>query len=210
MRRLSLLTAAITLIALVAGADSAMAQTKPFDLNTCWMPSHESFIPWYAIKNGWDKEQGFQLKMHYFESGMAEMEALPAKTWVLGGTGSVPMTVGALRYGAYMIAIANDEAMINTVMVKPDSPILKVKGYNKNFPEVYGSPETVKGKTILTTTVSSAHFALSTWLKTIGLTDKDVIIKNMDQPQALAAYEAGVGDVVVLWAPFIFTGAEKG
>ena len=210
MRRLHVLTAAIVTVAFMLGAGSAVAQSKPFDLNTCWMPSHETFTAWYAIKKGWDVEQGFNLKMHYFESGMAEMEALPAKQWVLGGTGSVPMTVGALRYNAYMIGIANDESIINTVMVRPDSPILKVKGHNKSFPEVYGSPETVKGKTILTTTVSSAHFALSTWLKTLGLSDKDVIIKNMDQPQAMAAFEAGVGDVVVLWAPFIFTGAEKG
>ena len=119
------------------------------------------------------------------------------------------MTVGALRYNAYMIGIANDESIINTVMVGPDSPILKVKGHNKSFPEVYGSPETVKGKTVFTTTVSSAHFALSTWLKTLGLSDKDVVIKNMDQPQAMAAFEAGVGDLVALSGALHFTGAKR-
>ena len=84
MRRLHVLTAAIVTVAFMLGTGSAVAQSKPFDLNTCWMPSHETFTAWYAMKKGWDVNQGFNLKMHYFESGMAEMEALPAKQWVLG------------------------------------------------------------------------------------------------------------------------------
>lgn len=91
--------------------------------------------------------------------------------------------------------------MTNSVLVRPDSPIAKVKGYNKDFPEVLGSPDTVKGKTFLTTTVSSAHYGLSSWLKVLGLTDKDITIKNMDQAQALAAFDNGIGDGVALWLP---------
>ena len=44
------------------------------------------------------------------------------------------------------------------------------------------------------TTVSSAHYGLSNWLKALGLTDKDVTIKNMDQAQALGAFDNGIGD----------------
>ena len=117
------------------------------------------------------------------------LEAIPAKQWVIGGLGGVPMVVGAVRYGAYLIAIANDESITNVMMVRPDSPILKVKGFNKQFPEVYGSPETVKGKTILFTTVSSVHYAMSTWLKVLGLKDSDVVVKKMDQASAVAAFE---------------------
>lgn len=85
-----------------------------------------------------------------------------------------------------------------------------MKGFNKDFPEVLGSPDTVKGKTFLTTTVSSAHYALSSWLKVLGLTDKDITIKNMDQAQALAAFDNGIGDGVALWAPHMYAGQEKG
>ena len=73
-----------------------------------------------------------------------------------------------------------------------------------------GSPDTVKGKTFLTTTVSSAHYGLSSWLKVLGLTDKDITIKNMDQAQALAAFDNGIGDGVALWAPHMYAGQEKG
>ena len=76
--------------------------------------------------------------------------------------------------------------------------------------EVLGSPDTVKGKTFLTTTVSSAHYGLSSWLKVLGLTDKDITIKNMDQAQALAAFDNGIGDGVALWAPHMYAGQEKG
>ena len=57
--------------------------------------------------------------------------------------------MGALRYNTYVIANADEEFLINRVLVRPDSPIAKVKGWNKDYPEVLGSPETVKGKTFL-------------------------------------------------------------
>ena len=85
-----------------------------------------------------------------------------------------------------------------------------MKGWNKDYPEVLGSPETVKGKTFLTTTVSSAHYALSVWLRVLGLTEKDIVLKNMDQAQALSAYEDGIGDGVCLWAPHAYVGEAKG
>ena len=138
-----------------------------------------TFNAWYAKEKGWDKEQGLDFKLHMFDSGMAQVEALPAKQWVLGATGGVPMMLAALRHDAYLLAIGDDDSPANAVMVRPDSPMLKTKGFNPNFPELFGSPETVKGKTILVTTISSGHYAMSLWLKSLGLTDKDVVIKNM-------------------------------
>lgn len=213
MRRRLFWAGMIVLAAFVVMASLGMAtaqEKKLVKLDTCWMPEHETFAAWYAIQKGWDKEEGLDLKLHYFDSGMAQLEALPAKQWVLGGTGGVPQVFGALRYGAYEIAIGNDESVTNVVMVRPDSPILKTKGYNPKYPEVYGNPEAVKGKTILVTTVSSAHYAMSSWLKTMGLKDSDVVVKNMDQAQAMAAFESGIGDAVALWAPHLYNGLKKG
>lgn len=200
----------LAFLLVLTGPGLAPAAEKLIELNTCWMPEHETFIPWYAKEKGWDKEEGLDLKLHYFESGMAQMEALPAKQWVLGGTGGVPMVVGALRYNAYLIGIGNDESITNVVMVRGDSPIMKVKGNNPKYPDVYGSAELIKGKTILCTTVSSAHYAMSNWLKVFGLKDSDVVIKNMDQAQAMAAFESGIGDMVALWAPHLYNGLNKG
>lgn len=121
-------------MALVAGVCSAAsAADKLVDMKTCWQPEHSTFIMWNAKEMGWDKQAGINPEFVYFDSGMAQMEALPAKQWVVGGTGSVPMLVGAMRYNAYLIGIANDDSTSNAVMVRPDSPILKNKGTAAGF-----------------------------------------------------------------------------
>lgn len=190
--------------------DSAFAKEKLFKLKTCWLPEHEAFIAWYAKEKGWDKEEGLDMEMQYYDSGMAQLEALPSKSWHLGGNGATPHVLAGLRYGTYCISIGNDESFTNAVLVRSNSDIMKTKGWNKDFPEVYGSPEAIRGKTILTTTVSSPHYTMSSWLKVFGLKDKDVIVKHMDQAQAMAAFESGVGDIVCLWAPNMYIGMDKG
>jgi len=205
-RVLWLLATCVLPVCLVGPAFAA----APVKMKTAWMDEHETFLPWYAKEKGWDKEEGLELDLGYFDSGMAILTALPAGEWVIAGVGAVPAMMGNLRYDTYTVLIGNDESLTNAVMVRPDSPILKTKGYNKNFPDVYGDPKDIKGKTILCTTVSSAHFALSHWLRALGLKDSDVVIQNMDQAQALAAFSTGIGDAVVLWAPHMYAGEEKG
>lgn len=208
MKRFLLLINTIAIAMLLAA--SVCSASAPVKLRSAWMDEHETFIVWYAHEKGWDKEEGIDLELLYFDSGMAQLAALPAGEWVLCGTGAVPAMMGNLRYDTYVIAIGNDESYTNGVMVRPDSPILKTKGYNPDYPEVYGHPDDVKGKTILATTISSSHFALSHWLRVLGLKDSDVVIKNMDQAQALAAFTTGIGDAVSLWAPHMYIGEEKG
>jgi NitT/TauT family transport system substrate-binding protein/sulfonate transport system substrate-binding protein len=194
----------------VTSFGTSMAADTLFKLNTAWEPENETFITWYAKEHGWDKAEGLEFNMLYFDSGMGMLEALPAKQWQIGALGGTPAVVGAARYGSKVIAIGNDESIANVIMVRADSPIMKVKGWNPKYPDVYGSPELIKGKTVVCTTVSSGHFALSSWLKVFGLKDSDVVIKNMDPFQCVAAFESGVGDMVALWAPHMYTGVEKG
>lgn len=196
--------------ALFLAAAPALQAKEPLKVPTAWMDEHETFLIWYAKEKGWDKEAGLDLDIQYFSSGMDIVNALPSKTWVFAGNGAVPAVMAGLRYDSYVIANGNDESYCNGVLVRPDSPIAKVKGWNPKYPEVLGSPETVRGKTFLCTTMSSSHYALSSWLHTLGLTDKDVVIKNMDQPQALGAFENGIGDGVSLWAPHMYVGEGKG
>ncbi len=173
-------------------------------------PEFESFLTWQAIEEGVDKKAGLDLEMVYFDSGMTQVEALPAKQWDVGALGAVPMTMAALRYQSCMIGMTHDDAFNVNIMVRPDSPILKAKGANPDYPNMYGSADLVRGKTILVTTVSAGHYVMSTWLKRLGLSDKDVKLLNMEQGQAVAAFESGEGDIVALWAPFTMSGLAKG
>ena len=199
------------LVAVFMLASFQVVQAKDIvKVPSAWMSENETFPAWLAHEKGWDKEEGIDLELNYFNSGMDIVNALPSGSWVVAGNGALPAVFGGQKYDAYVVAIGNDESFTNGVLIRKDSPIAKVKGWNKDYPNVLGSPETVKGKTFLCTTVSSAHMALSSWLKVLGLTDKDVVIKNMDQPQCYSAFEKGIGDGVSLWAPLLYDGMEKG
>ena len=173
-------------------------------------PTPDCFVVWRIINEGLDKKAGLDLEMIYADSGVSQIEALPAKAWDLANLGGVPMLMGALRYKAYMIALSANDGYNNMVMVRPNSPILNAKGVNPSYPDLYGSAELVKGKTALVPTVTSAHYALSGWLKALGLADKDIVIQNMEPGQAVAAFDSGVGDIISVWVPFSLTGIKKG
>jgi NitT/TauT family transport system substrate-binding protein/sulfonate transport system substrate-binding protein len=209
MKKISLVSV-LFLAAMILGAPLTAPAAGPVKLPTAWMPEHEVFFPWYAKEKGWDKEEGLELELLYFESGMEILEALPAKQWALGGIGGVPHVMGALRYDAYMIGLGNDESFLNAVFVRPDSPAAKTKGAAKGFPEVYGKAEDIKGKTFLVTTVSSAHYAMAGYLDVFGLKDSDVVVRHMDQASAVAAFEKGIGDFVCLWAPYTYQAEAQG
>ena len=205
----SLRLGVLTLVVIILSFGSAFAGGN-LKMTISHQPEFESFLTWQAIQDGTDEKHGMDLKMLYFDSGMLQVEALPANQWQVGALGAVPMAMAALRYESYMIGMTHDDAANTFVLARPDSPALKVKGFNKDYPDMYGSPETVKGKTILVTTVSAGHYVMSTWLKRMGLKDKDVKVLNMEQGQALAAFESGKGDFVVLWAPSSMAGLRKG
>ncbi|MEW5722790.1 MAG: ABC transporter substrate-binding protein [Thermodesulfobacteriota bacterium] len=209
MKKLSLWFLVLALAATLNLA-SGPALAEEIKLATCWMPEHELFFGWYAKEMGWDKEEGLETELLYFESGMQQLEALPAKQWVLGATGGVPHVMGALRYGANFIGLGNNESYLNAVFVRPDNPAAKAKGAVDGFPEVYGTADQVKGKTFLVTTVSSAHYAMASYLAVFGLKDSDVVVKQMDQASIMAAFEKGIGDFACLWAPYTYQAEANG
>lgn len=188
----------------------ASMAAEPVKVPTAWLGEQEAFPMWYAKEKGWDAEAGLDVQMHLFGSGSDILNALPSGQWVYAGMGAVPAMLGNLRYDTSIIALGNDESACNAVMVHPDSPIAKARGWNKDYPDVLGSPDTVKGKTFLVTTLSSAHYALSSWLDILGLTTSDIVIKNTNQARALELFEDKACDGVALWAPHMFVAADKG
>ena len=166
-RFLGIMAAALCVLNLTVGSAFSADLVK---VPTAWLDEHETFLMWYAKGKGWDKEAGLDIEMKLFNSGPDILNALPAGEWRFAAVGALPAMLGNLRYGTSIIAQANNEAALCTsVVVRADSPIAKVKGWNKDYPEVYGSPETVRGKTFLATTLTSSHYALSTWLNVLGL-----------------------------------------
>lgn len=179
-------------------------------LTTAWLGEHETFLMWYAKSKGWDKEAGLDIEMKLFQSGSDILNALPRKEWQFAAIGAVPAMLGNLRFDTLIIGIANDESRSNGVVVPAGSPIAQTRGWNKDYPDLLGSPDTVRGKTFYVTTVSSAHYALSAWLNLLGLKDGDVVIKNTDQQSVLEAFRDGKGAGVALWSPYLLEAQKAG
>lgn len=207
----------ITVLATGCGGGSKQADQKgggsssgTTTISASHQPCLHALPTYMAMKNGWDKQEGLNIDFQFYPSGPPQNEALASNKWQVGAEGSTAAMLASLRYGAYIIAVSNDESETNDLWVRPDSPILQAKGYNPQYPDIYGSPDTIKGKTILQTTASTGHYAVIATLKALGLEEKDVKLVHMEQSQAMAAFEAGQGDIVQLWAPFDYIAESKG
>jgi len=205
----SLLFALLVLLSTVFALPAFAAQPL-VKMPTAWMDEYAGFNIWYAKKMGWDKEEGLDIEMLLFSTGPAQMEALPSKTWVLGSTGIGGQLVGGIRHKIYIVAPSKSEGLMHDMFLRPGHPATKVKGWNPKFPDVYGSPETVKGMTILYTAQTTTHYMAGKWLEIFGLTPNDVKMVNMDATSIVPAFEKGVGDAAFLWAPLTFAAEARG
>lgn len=183
------------------------------DLNFGFLNQIDTWPAYSAIQDGTAEKYGLsgldtQKNMQLFDSGMPMVEAMISGAWQIGDAGSVPVLMAALRYDAEVVGIASNESPANAIVAREDNPALKVT--NPKFENAKGDAASVKGKTILVATVSSAHFVVDQWLKSMDLTDKDVTIKNLEQPQAIKAFESGEGDFLALWSPELYQAYGKG
>ena len=200
----------LAVLTLFCGSRAALAAAAPVPMKTAWLGENEAFAVWYAKKHGWDREVGLDVSMLRFGSGKAIVEGILAYDWAVAGCGAVPALTAALNDRLDIIAVANDESLANALYVRADSPILKVKGANPAFPEIYGDRASVAKKLILCPKATSAHYLMTAWLKALGLSEKDVRVRYMDPTPALGAFFGGLGDAVALWAPLTYEAEQKG
>ncbi|MCR6544662.1 ABC transporter substrate-binding protein [Dehalobacterium formicoaceticum] len=191
------------------GTDSGDGD-KVTKLNAAFLGQIDAWPIYTATMDGTDEKYGLDIEMMFFDSGMPMIETLPAKQWQIADAGSVPSLMASLRYDVEMVGIASDESPANAVMARADNAVFKTQGSNPDFPKAFGSADDVRGKTFLVTTVSSGHYTLSKYLEALGLTEKDVVINNLEQAQAIKAFESGEGDFLVLWTPYMYRAFEKG
>ena len=198
---------------LVGCGNSAASSSQSTDVPTIRIAqqgAYDTWPTWELAQTGDDVKNGFKLKMTYFDSGPQQIEALAAGQWDIAAVGPTPAMVGALKSNLQLIGIADDESLATAILARPDSPILKTKGVNPEYPDIYGAAENIKGKDIFVSTVTTGEVLLINYLKALGLTENDVHVTNMEQPQMLSAYQSGKGDAAVMWSPFTYQGFDKG
>lgn len=193
------------------GETDAAEGEEAITLRVGTMPFGHSVPVYYAIQNGMFEEANITVETLLFAGGPAMNEAAAAGEWDVGSTGGMPAVTGALAYDYKIIAYANDDMAPNAIYAREDSDIVAAgQGNVEAAPEMYGTADTWKGKTVLCNTGSSLQYALDACLDLIGLTESDVTVIQMDAASALAAFQAGEGDLCCLWDPQRYTAEEEG
>jgi ABC-type nitrate/sulfonate/bicarbonate transport system substrate-binding protein len=186
-------------VAAVSGLAPAGAQAAD-PIKVSYQPAVYWALPYYVAteKKFW-AEAFLEPEFSTFPAGAPQVAAAQAKSWDVGGTGSVPAVLGAARFGLITVGITNDESKANVLMVRSDK-----------FDAVKKDPSSIKGQKILLTSNSTGDYAVQACLKKWGVAKSDVQLVNLGQPQIISAITSNNGDFAGVWAPNMYTLAEKG
>lgn len=159
-----------------------------------------NYLPLYiAGAEGWLDEAGLELEEVLFTNGPVQMESLASDGWDIGFTGVGGVLSGVVGYDAVILGASNTDNGTQYVFARNDSDLVAAgKGHNPLNPEIVGTADTWRGKTILCNTGTVLHYLLIKTLAGFGLTPEDVTFIAMDVPTAYSAFLAGEGDLVVL------------
>src|SRR5438552_15749284 len=183
--------------ALCTAASATQAQLT--EIKVSYQPALYWALPFYvASEKGWWTELGLKATFSTFPAGVPQIAASASKSWDVGGTGSVPAELGAVRYNLLTIGLTNDESAGNALLASA----AKADAFMKN-------PQSIKGQTIVLTANSTGDYAVQSCLAKWGLKKSDVTIKSMGQAEIISAMSSGNADLGGLWAPNIYTLEEK-
>ena len=169
------------------------AAAEPVTIRVAGLNQQLSLPLYYIHEQGWDVENGFNLELSVFAQGSGINEAL--------GSGLVDVfTIGAAGissccvYDAVYLYSHEDSGAGQNFMVRADSDVAQVKGELAEFPEVYGSVETLKDKEFLLPMGTAAQILVDVYLQQFGLTEDDVNLINMNDDAAYQAFVSGEAD----------------
>ena len=183
--------------ALCTAASATQAQLT--EIKVSYQPALYWSLPFYvAEQKGWWAELGLKPTFSTFPAGVPQIAASASKSWDVGGTGSVPAELGAVRYNLLTIGLTNDESAGNALLASA----AKADAFMKN-------PQSIKGQTIVLTANSTGDYAVQSCLAKWGLKKSDVTIKSMGQAEIISAMSSNNADLGGLWAPNIYTMEEK-
>ena len=188
-----------TLVIAITAAQGASAQTLT-PIKISYQPALYWALPFHvATEKGWWKEVGLAPEFSTFPAGVPQIASAAAKSWDVGGTGSVPAVLGHVRFGIKTIGITNDESAGNALV-----------GSAKKAAEFAKDPAgALRGQTVTLTQNSTADYAIQSCLKRYGLKKADMVFKNMGQAEIISALSSGSTELAGLWAPNIYTVEEK-
>ncbi len=173
---------------------ASSSSVERIKMRVAYMPNMNSASTMItAIKMGYFNEQGIDVEPVKFEKGPEEIAAM--------GSGNID--VSQIGHGAHALC-AKGQARIFTI----DS--------NSNSDEVLANKEKgingiadLKGKKVATSLGTSSEIILNLALQSVGMTEKDITIVQMDPASAVTAMVTGKVDACAIWSPSTITVKEK-
>lgn len=202
-KMLTIVLALVLSLSLFAnGTKESTAESLPV-IRVAVMPFYISSPIGYIIDNGLDVANGFRIEPIMFPTGGPMNEAIASDAYDVATIGGA-FVFGVANFRAHVIASHINGTGGNEIWAKAGTPLAGVRGVNPSFPEVLGSPATVKGLKIVQNTGTTAQLAITKWLDAIGVQEKDVNIIHMDFAQSFQAFKANSADVAALVSPYCF------
>lgn len=174
-------------------APAGAAAAEPVTIRVSGLNQQLSLPLYYIHEQGWDVENGFNLELSVFAQGSGINEALGSGLVDVFTIGAAGISSCCVYDAVYLYSHENSGAGQN-FMVRADSDVAQVKGELAEFPEVYGSVETLKDKEFLLPMGTAAQILVDVYLQQFGLTEDDVTLINMNDDAAYQAFVSGEAD----------------
>ncbi len=176
------------LMGLAAGALTlpALAQTR-----TVTIGYQDLLVPMKLIMESPELERstGYRIVWKMYDTGADIMKAMAAGEIQIGEAGSSPLTAAATAgQGVRLLWICDDMANAEALVVRNSAGIEKLSD--------------LRGKTLATPNLSTAHYQLYAALTEAGLV-RSVKLMIMKPPQIRAAWDAGTIDGAYVWNPVL-------
>lgn len=156
----------------------------------------------YAEDNNLFEEAGINVEVYPFAGAVAINEAV--------GAGEIDGCVGGLgnvyALATNQLVLVSEVEIVGSdgIVIRADSDIASVKGEIDGKPDMYGSAETLKGKSFICQVGQAAQFYISKYVSQFGLTDDDINFVNMEVASAYQAFAAGEADSLAIGMPYIY------
>lgn len=201
------LTMSITMLSACGNNKEKSAEGESDTVRLALMTTGFTVPLYYADVQGYFEEAGLDVSIEYFANGPAVNEAIASGDIDLAGIGEMPAVTGAITNKSKIVGWMEDDEASIQCYARNDSDIVKEgKGHIEDYPEIYGTAETWKGKEVICAKGTSSHYGLLATLEALGLTEKDIKLTNMEGTAGAAAFASGTGDIFFgfdpQWAEF--------
>ncbi len=186
----------VSLLSILGPANEALAQKKPV-VRLHYSGSVYAVTSVVAVEGGFFDEEGLIVNATPEASGLVGAQALVGgSTDFAVGSNVRPVQLAAQDLPIRVVAMSSYGFAGHAIVPVKDKT-------SKTMAEL-------KGKRIGAQVGSGTYTVWLRYLKTLGLSDKDFAIKNMETESIPAAFESQALDGTVLWDPFATFILEKG